>query len=392
MKEYYFKDKISEEVLCNYLSRASTISPIVGEGKAYKPCIGEYILSAGLKYIARAATCWTPSLADIETFPEQKKYIEDIHKLDSDIVFEACVFECINKNVNYIPIPGWVFEAFEKDDEKRCFSFDKMCFPDGEALNQWGKDTTVPDITQLETRMFFYYRSCEYINLGYEALHMGQVHWIGMHDDNFTYWTELLKMIREYAKKNARRGFVFINAHTHGIVGADKKLLFDFHMFPSRPMADGTQKPHLPEEGNPQRASFARGHVDSIYGKSMGGLTHSGWSCESLPYLVELDNFANDVEALNIPKPQDARCWGMDEIVWFAMQPRDYRAEFLRYAYDWVVNDSGGKGFFCVPGERVSHFYDVADIPDNCYYVYDSSVHPLGFGDDAVIKEILKNN
>ena len=390
---YEFKNKISEEVLCNYLARAVTIS-LEGQyianatnGKHIK----QFILNTGAKYICRAATCWTPYPGDYDTHKGQKAFIESVHKEDPYVVFEACVFECISTAVNQIPVPAAVFEAFGLPVEERNFSFDAMCFPDGSYKNQWGANTTVPDITRLETMMFLYHRATTYIDLGYEGLHMGQIHLIGRDDKNWEQWTTLLTMIREYAYDNARRGFVFINAHTHGIVGSDGVLLFDFHMYPSRPMADGSVA-HFPTEDNPQYAKFQVGHSDSIYGKSIGGETYSGWSCDTLPYLVELDNYGDETSILHQPKPNDMRTWGMDEITWYANQPAWYRQEFLEYAYDWVTNEAPGKGFFAMPGQRVARIYDENNnVLVWQYFAYDPKNDKRGNGDELFIKEIWEN-
>lgn len=395
-QRYEMDGKIGEEVLCNYLSRAVTISPEVAPlDPVTTPYIKSFILNTGAKYIQRAATCWNPDINDLLTHKAQKEFITDLHKSDPDVIFEACIFECVSTKVNEIPVPEWVFKDFGLTPEKRNFSFDDMCFSDGLYLNQWGEGSTVPDITKLETRMFFYYRACTYIDLGFEGLHMGQVHLMGSRDNNWANWTELLKMIRVYAAKNARRNYVLINSHTHGIVGSDGVLLFDFHSYPSRPMADGTQEPHKPTEDNPQRASFDPYHCDSIYGKSLGGKTYSGWTTDSLPYLVELDNYGDDESSLNVPYSWDMRCWGMDEITWFANQPQSYRKEFLNYAYTWVKDVSDGKGFLALPGERVARYYNgdgSGNIYSWRYYGYDPQNFYAGNGDESIVKEIFSKN
>ena len=42
---------------------------------------------------------------------------------------------------------------------------------------------------------------------------------------------------------------------------------------------------------HPQEGVLRVGFIDSIYGRSKGGLTPSGLRCDHLPYLVELDNW-----------------------------------------------------------------------------------------------------
>ncbi len=384
--DYQFDGSVTEEVLTNYLAHAVTIS---GENMDLSKDLAakQFILNTGAKYICRAMTVWNPSGAEESKYSSQEAFIKGVHLNDPDVVFEACIFECIGKGVNDIPIPAFVFEAFGLEPENRNFSYDRMKFPDGRYKDQWGANTTVPDMTQLETQMFFYYRAARYIDTGFEALHLGQVHLIGASDGGWNCWTKVLNMIREYASQHARRHFVFLNAHTHGIIGADGYLLFDFHMYPSRPASDNRQKAHFPTKDDPQNAFFKQGYTDAIYGKSLGGKTHSGWETDVLPYLVELDNFGVDDANLNRPTYGSTYVWGMDEITWFANQPDDYRHEFLDYANKWVTSFEAGKSFFAMPCERTARLYR-PDGTISSYQYKGFDKKRGGCGDEATIKAI----
>lgn len=377
---------MSQDVLCNYLDRSVTMSGAKTQDYAIN-----FITNVGAKYVSRFACSWYPAYSEYSTYATQKAFIERLHEKDPYVILEACIFETTTKNVETIPIPAYVFEAFGLPVVNRNFDYESMCFPDGSFLNQWATNCSIPDITQLETQMFFYHRAVEYIDMGYEALHMGQVHHIGKYDTNFACYTKLHKMIRDYAKKNARRGIVILNAHTHGLLGNDGVSLFDFNSFPARPMEDGTVA-HVPTEADPQRAKFAVNHLDSIYGKSIAAVTPNGWKCDSMPYYVEIDNWGNDINAVNIPNTADISCWGMDEISWFFNQPDWYRAEFLEYAHNWVKNTAPGDGFFCMPGERTAQRFDAnKKVIAYWYYGYNPSTHPNGIGDEEVIKRIWNN-
>lgn len=387
--DYQFHGAVSEEVLCNYLRRSITIScgpDLHPERTSY---VHKFILNIGAKYICRAATHWRPGADNLAAYAGQKAFIDQLHKVDPDVVFEACIFECVGPEVEQLPVPAWVFEAFVLAAEQRNFSIDAMRFADDRYRNMWGEGTTVPDMTQLETQMFFYYRACEYINAGFEALHMGQIHLIGKVDEGWKCWTRVLKMIRAYAKQHARRAFVFINAHTPGMLDADGKLMFDFHMYPLRPVSDASQQAHFPTEDNPQRALLDPNNPRGIYGKSLGGMTHSGWATDTLPYCVEIDNYGDNLDMLHKPVVDCYECWGMDEINWFAHQPAWYRAEFLQYAYDWVRDVAPGKCFLAMPGERCIRLRDEqGNIINTLYSAFDKTRHPNGFGDESVIKDI----
>ena len=98
------------------------------------------------------------------------------------------------------------------------------------------------------------------------------------------------------------------------------------------------------------------GWGNSIFGRSMGGMTHSGWECDSLPYFVEIDNYGcQPPELLNTPV--DYYPWGYDECSWFAQQPESYRAEWLQYAHDWI-RDNDPAGYLEMLGVRGISVYD----------------------------------
>jgi hypothetical protein len=154
----------------------------------------------------------------------------------------------------------------------------------------------------------------------------------------------------------------------------DGKLLFDFHSFPLR-IAE--------VKGEPEKAVLSTGHVDNMYGRSKGGVTPSGWSCESLPYLVEFDNWGYSGQG----GQSIGGCWvwGYDEISWFAHQDEAYRNKWLRYAWKWV-REHDRNGFFQMPGSRVLH----ASVDGQHWYYANtrSEASPQGFSQEETIKSI----
>ncbi|MBE6904510.1 MAG: hypothetical protein E7480_07890 [Ruminococcaceae bacterium] len=389
-KNYKFDKVISQDVLKNYLAKSITLSLLSIFHDTYDEDI-RLILNTGAKYISRAAIPWIPETNYDKAVSEYRKVIDKVHEIDPDIVFETCIFETVDASCKQVAIPAWVFEAFGQKPENRTFSYEKMLFPNGEYVNYWKNKLSVPDITQLETQMYFYYRACQYIDAGFEAIHWGQVMLIGKYDKNHACYSRLINMVREYATKNARRHFVFNNAHTHGMVGPDGVLLFDFHAFPMRGVAEDGSVDHAPTEQNPQKVVFKVNHLDSIYKRSLGGKTYSGWSCESLPYFVEIDNFwPGDKKYLNMAHPPATSwmvcgVWGLDDISWFANQPASYRHKWLEYAYNWV-KETDPAGRLCMVGSRGAYIMS-RDIYDN-YFAHDNSLTSYGFGDEAKIKEI----
>ena len=108
-------------------------------------------------------------------------------------------------------------------------------------------------------------------------------------------------------------------------------------------------------EGRPHQAILKKGFSDSIYGRSKGGRTASGWNCESLPYIVELDNFGASDHPGEYRATDHIHVWGWDEIGWFGKQPKAYRNEWLTYAYNWV-RETDPNGYFQLPLRRFEHY------------------------------------
>ncbi len=153
----------------------------------------------------------------------------------------------------------------------------------GIFVDHWGKGNSVPDITRTESQLWLMFLCGTYIRLGCEALHMGQVNLMGMADHDWETWDAFLQKVRAFARKESRRGWVLLDAHTpHGGLVARGKSLLDFNSFPLRIK-------EIPEK--PQQGILQVGYLDALFGRSKGCMTPSGWQCESLPYLVEFDNF-----------------------------------------------------------------------------------------------------
>lgn len=390
-RNYKFDGMISEQVLKNYLSRSVTLSVLSNFADLLKNNT-RFILNTGAKYISRANTPWIPETEYTDSIAKYKERIDALHALDPDLIFETCIFETVWKSCEKTPIPDWVFEAFGEKAENRNFNYEKMLFPDGSYVNRWTENSSVPDITQVETQMYFYYRACRYIDAGFEAIHWGQVYMIGKTDKALGYinYHKVLTMVRQYAKYHAPRHFILNNAHVHGIIGPDNKLLFDFNAYPIRGKVPDGEVKHIPNENNPQKVILEVGQLDSLYKNSLGGTTVSGWSCSSLPYVVELDNSGGYERGyLNVPD-RDYWLWGMDEISWFANQPKSYRAYWLDYAYNWI-RKTDPQGFLMMPGSRPAYLQNKNAM--SWYYADSSEFTSYGFDDENAIRSIwTKNN
>jgi hypothetical protein len=373
---YKFDKKISRKVLENYLDRSVTMqSFLLGKGDFTDNL--RMIKNIGAKFIGRAVCQWGQEADIPKNLEQEKELATKVHAVDPDIILQACIFEIVTKQVEQLAVPDWAFIALGIPVENRNFSYDRMLYPDGKFKNHWGV-ASVPDVSQPETKLFFFYLAKSYIDAGIEGIHFGQVELMNKNDPNLDHYAQVLTLIRNYAAKQARRHMIICDSHVPGggfLRGG--KLLMDFHSFPLRIM----ETPDKPEE-----AQLQVGHTDALFLRSKGGISPSGWSCEHLPYLVEFDNYGvskrpGQANAGDIP----FWVWGYDEISWFAHQSKAYRTQWLHYAYDWVKK-TDVNGHLEMPGGRQT----TSPIDKKrWYYANNPSVAvPDGHGDEDTIRDI----
>lgn len=389
IKKYHFdQNGIDREVLENYLDRSITLSCVLVPQKDdaslrnYKDDI-RMIKNIGAKFIGRAIFRWENEqiLNDPAFWSKAKETIQELHAYDPDIIFQGCLFEAISEKVDLIAIPEWVFRSYNLPVERRNFSYQKMLNQTGKYVDHWHKGGSVPDISRTETQLWFHYLACSYINIGCEAFHLGQIELIGMNDPHRDYWKKVIDHIRDYARTHARRHWVLLDAHTpQGGMLKEGVSLLDFNSFPLRICAT----PGTYTAGEPQRAELRMNHLDALFGKSKGGTTPSGWRCEQLPYLVEIDNYGHEA-ITDVADTTSYFPWGWDEISWYAKQPESYRNEWLRYAWDWIKKNDPN-GHFEMPGLRG------ICCPNETNNIYRANTRsnacPYGYNQEETIKEI----
>ena len=363
---YFFKGKISRTVLENYLARSATFASLL---HLTLDDDLRMMHNTGVKFAGRVIWMWGGESKIDALIDKGIPFVKRIHAMDPDIILQGAIFEIITTDVNNVPIPASVFEEFNLAPENRNFNYEKMIYPFGHRVNHWDKDASVPDMSRTETKMWFFYVAKRWIDLGLEAIHFGQVEIMDDRDRKRVHWRDVIARIRSYAMKHARRNIVLCDAHVpSGGIVHDGKLMFDLHSFPSRPKS---------LKGKPHKAILEKGFSDSIYGRSAGGLTPSGWFCESLPYIVEIDNFGSSDHAGEYRESDKIHVWGWDEINWFINQPESYRNEWLEYAYRWV-RENDPNGYFQLPLRRFQH--------------YSASMHdPKGKRQEETIKKIWRS-
>jgi hypothetical protein len=376
--DYKFDGKISEPVLRSYLARSMTMMESLTDGTDSADNLRMFT-SCGGKFFGRGVYLWGHESTLEKKIAEAKPKIARLHATDPDIIVEACIFEIVTREVDQIPIPAWAFEGLGRSVEKRNFRYADMIYPDGKG-RKWGANGEVPDISQPETELWFYFLAATYIDAGCEAIHYGQTEIMDNNDPHLDHLSGILEHARAYAQKHARRHLLLCDAHVpSGGLVKDGHLMMDFHAFPLR----------IEEiKETPRKGKLELGYKDSLYGRSKGGISPSGWKCDQLPYLVEFDNYGRS------KTPGEAGAgvfwvWGWDEITWFSQQGKDDRDAWLRYAWKWV-RDTDPNGYLEMPGYRmISGALDGRKI----YRANKpGEASPEGYDQEDTIREIWKSD
>jgi hypothetical protein len=372
---YRFDRTISRQVLENYLSRSITMEGLLNGRGDLEDNI-RMLNHVGAKFIGRALCLWGGEARLMQNLERAKEQAPKVLADDPDRVLQACIFEIVTTQVDQVPVPAWAFAALGQPVESRNFRYADMLYPSGRFKDHWRRGNSVPDVSRPETKLYFYFLGVSFIDSGIEAIHFGQTELMNHNDRDLRHYAEVLSLIRSYAATHARRHMLLCDSHVpSGGLLRDGLLLMDFHSFPLRIK-------EVPDK--PQEAILELGFSDGIYGRSKGGRTVSGWTCESLPYLVEIDNWGVSRQ------PGQAGVggiwiWGYDEISWFVHQSQQYRSNWLSYAWTWVRR-TDPQGYLQMPGSRT-----VRSPLDNMrwYHANDPSpAVPNGLGDEAAIRSV----
>jgi len=368
---FAFNGSMSKETLRAYCSRAVTLAGFCVENNAPDPVFEDslrMLCRIGAKYIGRAAYySWGGNMSweQIQNhYKVAKERAELAHKADPEMILQGGVFEIIYQGtVNSTPVPEYVFEAFQLPVEKRNFRYLDMVYDTpGHRFyykkegGYWGMgaESAVPNIAKLETQMYFYWQITQYIDAGYEAIHLGQAELMADNNrSNFVHWDKVTSMARAYAEVKARRGIILFDCHdaldSPGMkVG--NRLICDIQ-------GAGIVPNETVYENGAYKCEIADYHDVNLQwiGRSGGGEHPLGFTIEENFTILEFDNHGGNGRP-GVATYDGFYCWGWDDITWFALQPAWYRNQFLLECHDYLTHNNldsdGEQQYFLQPSCR----------------------------------------
>lgn len=344
---------LSDSLVRHFLARAMTVQGLAELNPTERQQFVDWAGAAGTRFAGRVGGFWyTPenNRQEQALFDTLRHFTSLLHQAQPTMVVQGAVFEIIYNHGANLFVPNAVRAEFGEDTvavPRRTFRFADMMYPGyfSPADSQhyrWdnrppGQAPGVPDMSQPETQLWFYWCARRQLDAGCEAIHFGQVMLMDKRDPGHHGWWNMLQRVRAYARKR-NRGFVLCDAHTHGeyydpdpahpLPDSSRQLLFDFHGFPLR----GAEVDTLRHGEHGVRIEMAINGTrnEALFRRSKGGIAPGGWPTRHAPGLVELDNWGT---SSNPGQPgQWPYLWGLDEISWFANQPSTYRDTWLIYA------------------------------------------------------------
>lgn len=367
---FYFYDSISENTILSYISRTIHWTPPyndvsldryvkrVGFDKFFSETVG-----AGAKMILQAENTWRDSAITPADIEKLSPVLSLTHNKDPETIFNVFIAERVNKDyVNGISIPKYVFDAFNIPTVNRNFDYDLMFNSSWPYINIWGANNSAPDITQLETQMWYYYYSTLYINAGFESIWLGQIYVTAKSDIGYTETHKLVQKIREYGSEHARRKYIIVISHQLGDVLYEGQPIFD-HLF---------YITHFGLDSNNNMKAYipSNNWINcDLYASACEYYSRHALS-ENMPLLLMFDNGGS------MHDPHHPQLNGFDPITYFATRPKSQRHEYL-LRISTEVKEQYHKARFAPPTTMLATFTtDRRLCPD------DNGVYQLPFAND----------
>ncbi|MBT7214822.1 MAG: hypothetical protein HN869_06395, partial [Verrucomicrobia bacterium] len=170
--DYCFDGEISRSVLENYLARSATVASLLHFTLDDDL---RMMSNTGVKFAGRVIWMWGNESRIDALVRKGKPFVKRIHIMDPDIILQGAIFEIVTRDVDNVVIPASVFKEFGLRPEVRNFRYSDMLYSLGRRVDHWAEGSSVPDMSRLETRMWFFYVGKRWIDMGLEAIHFGQV-------------------------------------------------------------------------------------------------------------------------------------------------------------------------------------------------------------------------
>lgn len=330
----------------------------------------------------------------------------------NQIIVGGYLPEIMRTNFVFGEVSDWVYAYFDEaiPAQKELYESNNLNYSNGWRKEAFGEGTIIPDMSRRITQFWFFERAAKYIDAGCELISLGQVEIMDDNDPGHVAYYRLVKAIKRYAAKNARRHFVLIEAETQGfyyspdfqlnieqnfaefmpkynakatwkinyiipklqdkffedrkIPLSERQLIFDYHNQPLRMQETLDRFASSPYSYQPTEL---KNDENWVFGKSKGGKNPNLWTVSNNPYYSMIDNGSVG----RVKNASDGICdepdcifqWGYDEMTWYALQPDWYRMYWVCYMKNWLneIDTAAYPVYQCLRGYYWQHYKTMSD-------------------------------
>lgn len=308
--------------------------------------------------------------------------VDAVHSTEwgADVLFECGIMEAIGRQATDTAlIPKWFLTVLTETgiQQQRTpgpkgphyFSYEAMFDRNAEDwpkhfVGLWHADPvheqSVPDLTMLETQIYYAYLIAEYIDAGFEGVMFGQTMLTGRRDHDNKALHSICRFARRWAEARGYRNAVTLTSHV--IYPADypkspedkARPLFTHLTWPTR-MSCTDKTPFGMRLGPDEKTEGLRQGGEEIV--RLLQLPHD------LPILLEIDNYGPT------DGPSAVCDEGYDEITAYASRPPERRGEFLKHYYfesrKWRNREGRARVHFAPSGYRcLNKALSLRTLPD----------------------------
>ena len=362
--QFLGQQSLTKPVLEAYLDRS------ISHMNTWDERAQKFFCDTGTKFVHWADLGWG-RLYKADDWTQLTSIIDQIHSTDctQDMIFECGIMEIVSlPTINATLIPDWMLKIFDDlglqemrkagPNGKNHFCYEAMFDRNAtdwpkRNVGMWdtnaANEGSVPDLTMLETQLYYAYLAAEYIDAGFEGIMFGQAGLTGKRDTGNVSLNNIIKFAKKWAAARAYRRALTLSSHVmkptdYASSPSEKpKPLLTHYTFPTRMRY--TDKTPIGMEFSPYLQAEGRRHGGKQVALQLE-FPHD------LPVLLEIDNYG----ATSPPNVCDET---YDEITAYANKNPEQRAGFLEKFYfesrKWPNVDGNARVHFALPGYRYLH-------------------------------------
>lgn len=321
-------------------------------------------------------------------------------------ILQATILEYVHPDVKKVTIPKAIIERFSSSitsnrsryfeasgDAKNNVTYLHANIVRGTASpynNPLYKDC--PTLDKPEALMWLFQQAQFYIDNGFTALHVGQMHWIAGFDYGYPGNNQLIAQLASEIRSYAAFKSTFVLLSSEGVrikpYTLNGQEIFDFNSSALRPIGVNYQATTLSGTCSANGADAITGQLNTVASTSTNTLYSPlllGYGSGTSPMGCQFDNYPTSVyfdfgsgrncsDINNITPTEEYFAWGKDDARWFSERSDCFQVAWLQKNMCELKNLDNGMLFLQAPVKLIVKANgDCESTNDSNYYLADHS-------------------